>query len=186
MHDRDSRGTVAGPLGQLRRASMCGVTLGKELRLQAKGRAIGRWLGIFAIAMLFIGPPIGQWRAALQVASANGAGAQGSELHDRGAGHLPAHAAVHSPFPGNGHAHGPMAAGSEAAPASSVTQVGVLSLDHCGYCHLVACFAALPGGWAALPLVDWTSVPAVPRSYQAPSAPFVSIQRARAPPLQRA
>lgn len=152
----------SGRPGELARRT--GVRLEKEWRLQSLAGAIGRWLGVFAIAMLFIGPPIGQWRAA-QEPRADRSGwperaGQSANAHDHGSA---AHAVVN-------------------VQGSHGTQVGVLVLDHCGYCQLVACFAALPGSWAALPLFDWSPARAAPPSYQAPLAPFVSTWRARAPP----
>lgn len=145
--------------------------------LQSYGKAVGRWLGVFAIAMLFIGPPIGQWRAAQQ---ASDAGIAPVAMH-ADAGHTNASHADGAHAHHHSHAHDGEGASNKSHGTRS--QVGVLVLDHCGYCHLVACFAALPGTGLALPVLDWSRLPLAQAAYQAPSAPFVSYRRARAPPV---
>jgi hypothetical protein len=137
--------------------------------------ALGRWLGIFAIAMLFIGPPIGQWTAAQQANALQEWDAFCGDLSKLAAssGHSHQHADAHA------HDQSPAVSGK----SNALTQVGVLSLDHCGYCDLAACFAALPGTWAGVPLLDWGRVQPLVTSYQAPDAPYISTRQARAPPL---
>lgn len=147
-------------------------------------RGIGSWLGVFAIAMLFIGPPIGQWRAQVQ-REAGVVGSAGFAVSaDRFASSISsdAHAdhSVHEP---------PLAKATPAAighHAALVSQVGVLTLDHCGYCQLVACFAALPGAAAPLPALNWQAVAPLLTAYRAPHSAAILIRRARAPPVVHA
>src|SRR5690606_38685422 len=109
--------------------------------LRAGGiRTVGSWLGVFAIAMLFIGPPIGQWRAQ-QHAAMSAADSPSPSAH-AALGHA-AHAA---------HGATPGASGQR---ASGTRQLGALTLDHCGYCHLVASFAALPATGGDCPILRW-------------------------------
>lgn len=166
---------------------------------------LGSWLGVFAIAMLFIGPPIGQWRAqlALQqvlqapVVAGVHAGHASPAAHAQHAGHAAhsthaehsrhaaygedSNAAVHG-----GHAHPSSHAVASAASDASgmpVRQHGVLQLDHCGYCHMVATFAALPAALPSWPPLRWASQPWVARVYPTPVQPLLRAQQARAPPL---
>lgn len=139
-------------------------------------RALGSWLGVFAIAMLFIGPPLGQWRAQQHAAMSAGEG-QGAHAAHGHAGHA-AHAA---------HGATPSASGQDHAQhAAGARQLGALTLDHCGYCHLVASFAALPATVGDCPILRWeVQAPAQP-VYRDPANPPRHARRARAPPQNHA
>lgn len=153
---------------------------GKALQAGRISRT-GIWLGVFAIAMLFVGPPIGQWRAA-QLASAAAqlqVAAPERAVHDQHAahggsashaGHL-AHQRTDQPRPEHG---------------GHTRQVGALTLDHCGYCHLVASFAALPATFSSLPLLRWETQAPPQAIYLQPASEPRHSRRARAPPMLHA
>ena len=115
------------------------------------------WFGLFAMAMLFAGPMLGQWRAV--------------HYADQ---HQHQHQHQH-------HGHG--ATEHIAQHAASSALVGALVLDHCGYCHLATHFYALPSmGWVADTLLGITH-PAASLDYLPPHAQPVFRRKAREPPL---
>jgi len=139
-------------------------------------RALGSWLGVFAIAMLFIGPPLGQWRAQQQAAMSAAERPSAHAAHGH-VGHDP-HAA---------HGITPSASGQDHAQhASGTRQLGALTLDHCGYCHLVASFAALPATVGDCPILRWEAQPPAQPVYREPVSPPRHARRARAPPQEHA
>ena len=133
---------------------------------------MGSWLGVFAIAMLFIGPPLGQWSARQHAAMS---AAEPSPSAHAALGHA-AHAAHDPGTSGQGHAQ----------HASGTRQLGALTLDHCGYCHLVASFAALPATVSACPILRWEAQPPTQPLYREPVNPPRHARRPRAPPLEHA
>lgn len=139
-------------------------------------RTLGSWLGVFAIAMLFIGPPLGQWRAQQHAAMSAAEKPSAHAAHDH-VGH-DAHA-THGTTPsasGRGHAQ----------HAPGARQLGALTLDHCGYCHLVASFAALPASVGDCPILRWEAQPPTQPVYREPVSPPRHARRARAPPQTHA
>ena len=139
---------------------------------------MGSWLGVFAVAMLFIGPPVGQWRAQQQSPAA-GHGQLAPMAHSAHADHSAQGAAAsHAGHRASEHAdRAPRAHG-----AGHLRQVGALTLDHCGYCHLVASFAALPATLLPLPLLRWEAQAPRQAVYPQPASAPRHARRARAPP----
>ena len=125
------------------------------------------------MAMLFIGPMVGQWRAQIAEQAIELSLSSSSEHHQHADHGFALGHDYSEPVAQHGH-------------TQAATLVGALLIEHCGYCHLATHFCAVPMALQyALGGPSYAPHPALPLQGMV-QGPMLYGPLARGPPLQLA